>query len=274
MRNLLLYALVLAALYLAARYSSPDVWLEPPAGELDERDLGAGTVPPPSRRDETIRVETGHKSSSTGTAFAIAPGTWMSARHVVEGCDQLYLLKGATWGSGRVPANSSYSPNSDLSVITAAWQETGFPVARAVDLRRGQTSFIIGYPQGKEGELRAKLLGRGRAVFSSRRRMSEPVLVWAETGRSAGFSGSIGGISGGPAFDAHGNVIGVAVAETLRRGRVYTAAPRSINRARHRWEIDPEETKVAGKISRSNYKQTGDYLRQTGRVVKVLCLVD
>src|SRR5678815_5073598 len=54
---------------------------------------------------------------------------------------------------------------------------------------------------------------------------TEPVLVWAETGRTEGLQGSLGGLSGAPALDADGRVIGVTIAESPRRGRIYTTAP-------------------------------------------------
>jgi serine protease Do len=60
--------------------------------------------------------------------------------------------------------------------------------------------------------------------------VEEPVLAWAEQGRTSGLRGSLAGISGGPAFSANGQVIGVTIAESARRGRIYTAAPTSILR--------------------------------------------
>jgi len=275
MRNLFFYALVLAALYLAAVYRSPAPVLVPPTGELDVRDLGSGAVPPPSVRDAVIHVQLGEATSSSGTAFAVGPGQWMSARHVVENCDRVFLLtENGNWRGGYVLAQTQISGSSDLAILTADWLKQAFPLAATGDLQRNQSAFIVGFPQGKAGELHGKLLGRAQAVFAARRRMSEPVLVWAETGRSGGFTGSVGGISGGPAFDAVGQVIGVAVAETMRRGRIYTAAPRSITRAAANWDVVPQITQTAGVFSRSNFEEQGNYLRAVGRVAQVVCVVD
>ena len=59
---------------------------------------------------------------------------------------------------------------------------------------------------------------------------TEPVLVWAETGRTDGLKGTLGGLSGAPALDDQGRVVGVTIAEAPRRGRIYTTAPETTAR--------------------------------------------
>ncbi|VAV87154.1 hypothetical protein MNBD_ALPHA06-958 [hydrothermal vent metagenome] len=276
MRNLLLLVLILGGLYLWAKQIAPPVAdIIAPSGQIDERDMGDGVLAPPSLRDERVWVELGEKGSSSGTAFSLGSGIWMSARHVVDGCDRTFLLTGGGQWTRRQSATASYqvSSDSDLAILRTNTGPPAFSLASSFDLKRRQSMFMVGYPQGKPGEVRGKLLGRGRAVFASRQNNAEPVLVWAETGRSKSFTGTISGISGGPAFDAQGRVIGVAVAEAVRRGRIYTAAPRSIQRAARRWKIPETLGKSAGVFSRSNFIEQGKYLRAKGRVVKVLCLV-
>lgn len=277
MRNLLLFLFIFGGLYLWAKQSlPPKTDIVAPPGEIDARDLGSGALAPPSFRDEQIRVQLGEKSSSSGTAFSLGNGVWMSARHVVDGCERTFLLAGNGKWTWRQSMTASYqvSPNSDLAILRTNTGPPAFSLARSFDIKRRQSMFMVGYPQGKPGEVRGKLLGRGRALFASRKNNAEPVLVWAETGRSKGFTGTIGGISGGPAFDAEGRVIGVAVAEAVRRGRIYTAAPRSIQRAVRQWELPDMPLKPAGIFSRSNFTQQGKYLRAKGQVVKVFCLVE
>lgn len=275
MRNLLVYIAILFSLYLIVSTNLTESTPIAPTGEIDVTDLGDDRLVPPSRRDEQIRVATGQISSSTGTAFALGNGNWLSARHVVENCDRIYIISGnQNWSAKRSEGQVKISPHSDLALITADQQQPAFTFGGAAQINQNQSGFLVGFPQGRTGEVRARLIGRGRASFANRRSNSEPVLVWVETGRSAGFSGTIGGISGGPIFDPHGKVIGVAIAETLRRGRVYTAAPRSIHRSLVRWDKVPTDSQQAGIFSKDNYTEQGDYLRQTGRVVKVLCMVD
>ncbi|PHR58305.1 MAG: serine protease [Robiginitomaculum sp.] len=276
MRNLFLYFLVLVAFQMLARYRSSSADPKPPIVELNPDDLGAGAVRPPSRDDESVLVEGGGpRQSSSGTAFSLGNGVWMSAAHVAKDCDRTYILTGqGGWGSDRVRAYSNISQRSDLSVLTTDWEKPAFVLASPRDLQRNQTAFFVGYPQGLAGEVTGKLVGRGRAIFAGRRHRAEPVLVWAITGRSKGMSGTVGGISGGPVFDARGQVIGVTIAETMRRGRLYSAAPRSIHKAVSKWGVKPKSPVAAGVFSQTDYADQGDYLRATGRVVKVICMVD
>jgi len=277
MRHLLLYALVLLAFYLLVRSRSqaPVPVLSPPAGELNEADLGVGKLAPPSRRDALITIRSTIKTSSSGTAFALGGGYWLSARHVVDGCSSLMLLAGnQSWGAVRMRGQAVSSKTSDLALVQTKRTSPAFSFAEPKDIRQNQSGFLVGFPQGRVGEVQAKLLGRGRAVFSKRHSNSEPVLVWVETGRREGVKGTLGGISGGPIFDARGRVIGVIIAESLRRGRVYTAAPASIRRSLAIWGLNAQSADPAGVFTSDNYILQGDYLRQAGRVVKVLCKVD
>jgi hypothetical protein len=46
-----------------------------------------GTLEPPTALDPTVEIEMSPKVTDvSGTAFAIAPGVWMSADHVTDSC--------------------------------------------------------------------------------------------------------------------------------------------------------------------------------------------
>ena len=85
--------------------------------------------------------------------------------------------------------------------------------------------FIPAFRRGGPAKSVLRLLGREYLDVRGRGAHTEPVLVWAETGRTDGLKGSLGGLSGAPALDAGGRVIGVTIAEAPRRGRIYTTAP-------------------------------------------------
>src|SRR5262249_7725965 len=119
------------------------------------------------------------------------------------------------------------------------------------------------------------LLGRETMSVRGRYLTREPVLAWAETSRTSGLSGSLGGISGGPAFDADGEAIGVIVAEAPRRGRIYTAAPSSLVGALATAGATPApEAADAGDLTDANYGVQGRRLRRDLRVAKVQCAVE
>ena len=61
-----------------------------------------------------------------------------------------------------------------------------------------RTDFSSAFRKASPGEAAGTLLGRRRMMVSGRYRSSEAILAWAETGRSAGLKGSLGGLSGGP----------------------------------------------------------------------------
>src|SRR5690606_10600428 len=99
------------------------------------------------------------------------------------------------------------------------------PLAVEAPLRQGQRAFHPGFPQGAPGEVTSRLLGRETLRISGRGARDEPVLAWAEVGRTDGLAGTLAGLSGAPAVDRQGRVIGVTIAEAPRRGRIYTTAP-------------------------------------------------
>jgi hypothetical protein len=108
-------------------------------------------------------------------------------------------------------------------------------------------------------------------VARGRYQAEEPVLAWAELGRTSGLRGSLAGISGGPAIAANGQVIGVTVAESARRGRIYTAAPSSILRLL-RVEQVAAEGRPGPRMTPDNYGQESDDLRRELVVAQVVCV--
>ena len=138
-------------------------------------------------------------------------------------------------------------------------------------LQVGQRAFHVGFPQGRPGEAYSRLIGRENLIGRGRYNIEEPVLVWAELGRTAGIGDSLAGMSGGPAIDANGQVIGVTVAESTRRGRIYTASPTTIARLLGVEQIHAEGTPTA-RLTAENYGQQADDLRRTLAVAQVVCV--
>ena len=162
-------------------------------------------------------------SRATGTAFSVAAsGVWITARHVVDGCRQAAIVVGP--GKG-VAATVRIDPNAESAVLTTDGGSPPLPMGLSAGLRRGERAFHPGFPQGKPGEASSRLIGRENLVVRGRGARTEPVLVWAESGRTDGLKGTLGGLSGAPALDDQGRVVGVTIAEAPRRGRIYTTAP-------------------------------------------------
>lgn len=206
---------------------------------------------------------------SSGTAFAIAgEGRWVTARHVVEGCPRPALMVG---GGRAVAASLRLAPRADVAVLITEGGPDPLAVVTAPELRKGQRGFHPGYPQGRAGEVTSRLLGRETFRVRGRGQRDEPVLAWAEVGRTAGLKGTLSGLSGAPVLDRQGRVLGVTIAEAPRRGRVYTTAPDTFGPA-IRGMADRDARALAEPVTLTNYGRVADALRRDLRVAQVICL--
>lgn len=206
---------------------------------------------------------------ASGTAFSIAgDGRWLTARHVVEGCRRPALVVGDRRAVG---ADVRLAEQADIALMITEGGPTALPVMADRPLRRGQRAFHPGFPQGEPGEVTTRLLGRETLRVTGRGARDEPVLVWAEVGRSKGLDGSLAGLSGAPAINSRGRAIGVTIAELPRRGRVYTTAPETYGPA-IRGEQRPDERVLAQDITTENYGEVSEDLRRDLRVAQVVCL--
>ena len=229
----------------------------------------APSPPVPASGEPAVQIEIGPKKDSTGTAFPVGVGVWMTARHVVDGCARVGIVTqpGRAVSGARVQVHG----NADLALFRSSVSTA--PVAVAGDnLRVGQPGYHFGFPGGQPGEMRSRLLGSGTMRLSGRYSTREPILAWAEVERVPDTDGPLSGISGGPVFDATGRLVGVHVAGSLRRGRSYTTAPESM---RELWAQAGLTTAVDGPVpamTERNFAATGDRLRRDLVVTKVVCL--
>ncbi|HOY79757.1 MAG TPA: serine protease [Hyphomonadaceae bacterium] len=221
--------------------------------------------------DERVLVQVGDAEDGIGTAFAInQSGAWLTARHVVDGCSRV----GLAVGGGRMVKVDAVrtSPKTDLALLLTDRAPTSLPLALDRELRIGEPGYHVGFPQGRSGEAVSVLESRSNLVTRGRYAMEEPVLAWSEQERSDGIEGTLSGMSGGPVFDKDGAVIGVTVAESPRRNRIYTASPDSIrNFLEEQGLVAPGGEAHA--LSAASYSQEANRLRAERAVVKVLCRV-
>ena len=206
---------------------------------------------------------------SSGTAFSIAgEGRWVTARHVVEGCRQPALVVG---GGRAVAADVRLAPRADIAVLLTDGGPPALPVYSGSELRRGQRAYHPGFPQGRPGEVASRLLGRETLRVRGRGERDEPVLAWAEVGRTQGLEGTLAGLSGGPVLDARGRAVGVTLAESPRRGRVYTTSPETFGPTVGGQQAADEQV-LGEPINTDNYGQVAEGLRRDLRVAQVVCL--
>lgn len=238
--------------------------------DSESAQLGA-FLGPPTMYDPEILVEVGPVSSGLGTAFAIsADGWWVTARHVVDDCERV----------GLIVSNGQAVPVDDVKIALFAdlalvkTRQAPMPLALDTSERHfqiGQRAYHVGFPQGRPGEAYSRLLRRETLIARGRYNVEEPVLTWAELGRTGNIEGSLAGISGGPALASNGQVIGVTVAESSRRGRIYTASPSTLLRLLRVEQVHAEGA-PAPRMTPENYGQEADDLRRGLAVAQVVCI--
>lgn len=256
----LIYLLIVIAFFSHAKVKAYriDATLPPP-------ELGP-ILPEESPRDRLVRVTIDNPVSSLGTAFSVdTNGNWLTARHVVDGCSEVGLNLG---GSQILRVESKVSPSADIAILSADWSRKPLFGDFSPDRQIGEYGFFFGYPQGRPGEVVGALLGRNRLVVRGRYSSSESILAWTEVGRTRGLKGSLGGLSGGPGLDKDGEVIGIVTAESPRRGRVYTVAPRNLK------GLLDENPDKAIPISLDTYGLKADSFRRDRRIAQVVCIVN
>lgn len=258
----IIYGLVLIAFIWTAYGVEQDIVIaDPPVSP----ELGP-MLPSDSPRDEIVLVDVAPRESGSGTAFAINDdGMWLTARHVVDSCDTI----GLRVGIGRlVPVTSQVIQNSDLAVLRSDWNRRPLPADLENQRQVGEIGYFFGFPQGQAGEVVGSLIARNRMKVRGRYTSDEAVLAWSELGRSRGLSGSLGGMSGAPVLDQDGEIIGVVSAESPRRGRIYTVAPRYLS------GIITDPGTGTEPLSLETYGVAADKLRRDRRVAQVICLVN
>lgn len=264
-----IYGGVIAALVIASM-SGRENADAPPAPPPPDAAEGA-LLGPVTPFDPAVTVEAPDVpfQPAAGTAFSIADsGRWVTARHVVDGCSRPAIVIG---GGRAVAASVRLAVKADIAVLITEGGASALPVLMDGSLRVGERAFHPGYPQGRPGEASSLLLGRETLHVRGRGRHDEPVLAWAETGRTEGLDGTLAGLSGAPAMDREGRVLGVTIAESPRRGRIYTTAPDTFLPA-IRGIAAPEALPLDEPVTIDNYGRVADALRRDLRVAQVVCL--
>lgn len=224
----LIYVTVVAALAwaaIAARERDDAPPAPPPMPAL----AGAPLAPPSPFDPAAVVRAPATPGPGTGTAFSAGPsGVWLTARHVIEGCARIALVVAP--GSA-VAAAARADSGGDTAVLFTKGGAPALPLAPPSPLRQGALVFHPGFPGGRAGEAVSRLVGRERMVTRGRGGRAQTVLAWALVGRTAGLPASLAGLSGAPALDGAGRVIGVTIAEAPRRGLIYTTTPASLRAA-------------------------------------------
>jgi S1-C subfamily serine protease len=234
------------------------------------------TQPPPAAAaprwlDEPPVVVSTDARSGTGTAFVVdSAGMWLTARHVAGHCRGVAIQGPRGW----IEVQRVYShAAADISVLATRGAPAGFALSRD-EPRAGQIAFSFGFPRGEPGAVEHAYLGRSRMEMRGALSGIAPVTVWAERERWAATDEHLGGISGGPLVDARGQLLGIHVAGSPRRGRTIAVAPEMIAEAMARAPAtrDREPAQLAElAITTARATAVLNRLRGDFHIVKVYC---
>lgn len=209
-----------------------------------------------------------------GTSFPIAPGAWLTARHVANGdCQRVVLVINGR----KVPARIAYlHPQADLALLkTANAGAPALPLATG-DVEQNEIGYAFGYPKERLGGTQDRLMGRSRMRLTGEINGTGPVLTWAEVARYPDDLPALSGMSGGPVFDADGKIVGIMVAASVRRGRIHTVAPEILQATAQSFALsnaaanaEPVNEIAAPNVSLS---ATASALNKSSRIVQTYCV--
>lgn len=228
----------------------------------------------------TIKIPIERRSSNgSGTAFKIGKDVWITARHVVDGCTNLFL-------SEKFIKSVYIPPSSDLALLVSNsfsadqfelnWTPSDIITSKIRDDSKiGDDAFSIGFPKGQPGQAHLKFSGYVQMIQKGSYYLKEPVKMWVEVQRQPRSLDQMGGISGGPIFNKNGAVVGVHVANSVRRGRAFSVDEYAIS-----WLImAASNNKITGSpriernISKKNWSDVASSWRKKGRIRKVVCTI-
>ena len=163
-----------------------------------------------------------------GTAFKIADGIWMTAKHVAVDCVKM------TIGNGDKPISVDrrvLHPETDIALLLT---QTSLGIS-ALEIANklpsvDEVGFLYGYPHNQPIDVKQRFLGMRTLTLDRRRSVRIKVAFWSEIARNPRSAPvDLGGASGGPVLNSKGAVVGLHVASIPRRGRTFSISPESLS---------------------------------------------
>ena len=221
-----------------------------------------------------LNTKSSRNQSSSGTAFYLGNNLWMTARHVINECKEVYLKND---NKNSFIEKILIHPNSDLALFS---NNNLIPEKFEIGKEISKIAFSSGYPAGNPGDVALEFVGF-MAMEARSYNILEKHSIYAVLEKNPRNLLSFGGISGGPAFDSSGNINGVVVAEFTRRGLLGVVGIDQIN-----WLLsasnnhsdflninsNTEFNLINLEINRKNYLKKGAELRRNKSISKVICL--
>lgn len=203
------------------------------------------------------------------TAFSLGEaGVWATASAGLADCKR----PGVVVADGRAVEARARARSGPLMILTTAAGAPGLPLAAPGQVQAGGRGFIPAYPRGGPGEVAVRLMGPQTQRVPTRFVPNAPVLAWAEVGHTEGLEGARPGLAGAPVLDARGEVVGVALSESPRRGRIYSTPSEGLRQAIAAAKVALGAAGPGQPIGTDNYGRASDAMRLDARVVQAVCL--
>ena len=280
-RRLVLWIVIVASIYAIYEVFSDGGEYEAPRRPLPPIDTKAwsnavpaapptGQTPTKPGFDMLVEGDEGKPEDSIGTAFLVAPGTWITAAHVLESCAKSYVRVRDEW---RPITGKTLHPVADVAIATTGTPQDPPRIELTERLPvMGQEGFHFGYPHGNPTSVYTRFVGMARIRQGKPGKPVEQGWVWAEQERSPAGSGALGGISGGPQVDRTGAVQGVTILYAERSARLTTTPMSRVK------DVLPKDVATVARggtsIDPKDYGRHGTQVREAaGTVSLVFCSV-
>lgn len=262
------------------RRPDPRLWATDTAGWNPGAAVASAQLFPeydkPDPRIADVKPEASQTTFSSGSAYLVSPGVWLTAHHVVDHCKSV-TVEGGDPQSGEYrlrPSHIFLSPDADAAVIrTPSTAVSAAPVALAWDNKDGAEAILVGFPQSKPGAVFSRFMGHTTLRWIGTGPVQSDTVAWAEIARVPDFGAQFGGLSGGLAMSPDGVAVGIVSAASPRRGRILTTQPSDLWTALRRdgQAVTQRSRPPEPRITKESFPVVARGLIQERRVARVMC---
>jgi len=212
--------------------------------------------------------------SGTGTATAIsAKGHWLTARHVVDGCDKVKLRVDS--GKEIYAHKVRLHPEKDLALLYSEPADVPYlPIARKSPPQYA-TGYVSGFPAGRSGVLYLNLLGSNKYRHGNADAI-EYTFIWSLDNGLGAHRGALFGFSGSSILNRNGEIVSVlqgyskAYASNVATATSTLASVHELTRDIP--ELEEQRNKSRDlELSDDNFFRVGKELRKQYTVALVTC---